>query len=93
MKKEENNDLYEIVNGNIVLNSPEYVFIYQDGKFKIKAKENVDYFDTVIMCSDCNTLPAIVLDRSYKKGLHDFTLCVSCLADFLNMGKKGKEDA
>lgn len=91
--KKKENEIYSIVNGNILLNSPDYVFIIQDGKYRIKRKDKVNCFDTVIMCSDCNLSPAIQLDKCAGKDLDDFTLCLSCLEDLVETVKKGKENA
>jgi hypothetical protein len=91
MKKE--SEVYSIVNGNILLNSSDYVFIIQDGKYKIKRKDKLSCYDTVIMCSDCNLSPAIQLDKCSKKDVHDFTLCLDCLEHFVDLIKKGREDA
>lgn len=88
-EKDKENNVYSIVNGNILLNSLDYVFITQDGKYKIKRKDKLTRYDTVIMCSDCGLSPAIQLDRCANKDLDDFTLCLTCLEDFIG-NTKGK---
>ena len=84
--------VYEEINGNFFLNSPDYVFIFSNGTFKIKHKTKVTAYDTVIMCSECGTLPAIVLDKLHGKGIDDFTLCMCCLDEFNKSSKKGIEN-
>ena len=86
-KKSKDEDVYEVINGNILLNSPDYVFVIHDGEYRIKRKDKVNCFDTVVMCSECNMFPAIQLDKCASKNLDDFTLCLTCLADFVNLGK------
>ena len=87
-----NSEIFEVIQGNYFLNSPDYVFIFSNGSFNIKPKEKVNAYDTVIMCSECGTLPAIVLDKLHGKGIDDFTLCMCCLDDFNKSSKKGNEN-
>ena len=83
-----NSEVYEIINGTYFLNSPDYVFVVSNGAFSIKPKAKVNAYDTVIMCSECGALPAIVLDKLHGKGIDDFTLCMCCLDDFNNSMKE-----
>ena len=90
-----NSKIYEVINGNYFLNSPDYVFVVSGNSFAIKRKEDVRSYENVIMCSECGILPAIVLDNLTEKGISDFTLCISCLSDFVHSNsnesqKKGK---
>ena len=86
-----NSEVFEIINGNYFLNSPDYVFVFSNGSFNIKPKAKINSYDTVIMCSECGVLPAIVLDKLHGKGIDDFTLCVACLDDFNNSMKENKK--
>ena len=95
MKKSNSNinGTYERINGSYFLNSPDYVFVISGNDFIIKHKDLVRRYDTVIMCSECGTLPAIVLDNLSTKGINDYTLCISCLADFINKKEKKNESS
>ena len=91
-----NTKIYEVINGNYFLNSPDYAFVISGNGFVIKKKEDIKSYENVIMCSECGTLPAIVLDNLTGKGISDFTLCISCLSDFVHSGalesqKKGSK--
>ena len=91
MKKSE--EIYEVINGNYFLNSPDYVFVVSGNGFAIKHKDIVRSYENVIMCSECNTLPAIVLDHLTGKGINDYTLCISCLSDFVDRKDKKNENS
>ena len=88
--KKSNTNIYERINGNYFLNSPDYVFVVSGNDFTIKHKNLVKSYENIIMCSECGILPAIVLDNLAGKGINDFTLCISCLSDFV--GRKDKKN-
>lgn len=86
MKKSDRKVL-DVSDGMYLLSSPDYVFIKggANKRAKIVLRKCLLPTDKVIFCDRCHTLPAIQLDRSYMKGIHDFTLCRFCLEDLKNM--------